>query len=223
MDLHASVCGAILGRDTTVRTRTPRCWQFGRAGLALQWIFQCNPERYRLRDALRDGFDVRPWTVRRYLREIRPGDMAAMWISSPSAGVYAPAEIISGAEQSGDDPDPYWVDPADADEVSWRVGCASVRPFPSHTEVGARSRPRLRRRGNHQDARRRQPFPVSDRTWQAIVARTPQQARRRTRSLNPAWATDELILALDLNLRDRGHIPSPRDPDIVALKRQDGA
>lgn len=42
-------------------------------------------------------------------------------------------------------------------------------------------------------------------------------ANRRTRSNNPAWVKDELILALDLYLRRRGHIPSPRDADIVEL------
>jgi hypothetical protein len=81
--------------DATVPTRTP--WpsgDSGRAGLVARWILQCNPERYRLRDALRDGFDVRSWTVSRYLWEIGPGDKAAMWISGPSAGVYALAVII---------------------------------------------------------------------------------------------------------------------------------
>lgn len=42
-------------------------------------------------------------------------------------------------------------------------------------------------------------------------------AVRRTRSNNPAWATDELILALEVYLRQRGHIPSPRDAEIVEL------
>src|SRR5712692_2191438 len=96
-------------RDATVPTRTH--WpsgDSGGAGLVARWILQCNPERYRLRDALRDGFDVRSWTVSRYLREIGPGDEAAMWISGPSAGIYALAEITTSAEQSADDPDPYW-------------------------------------------------------------------------------------------------------------------
>src|SRR6516162_3663886 len=46
---------------------------------------------------------------------------------------------------------------------------------------------------------------------------TGSPATRRTRSNNPAWATDELILALDVYLRQRGHIPSPRDAEIVEL------
>src|SRR5215470_11549725 len=46
---------------------------------------------------------------------------------------------------------------------------------------------------------------------------TGSPATRRTRSNNPAWATDELILALEVYLRQRGHIPSPRDAEIVEL------
>ncbi len=34
---------------------------------------------------------------------------------------------------------------------------------------------------------------------------------------NPPWARDELILALDLYLRHRPHIPDPADPEIVQL------
>jgi 5-methylcytosine-specific restriction enzyme A len=39
----------------------------------------------------------------------------------------------------------------------------------------------------------------------------------RTRSNNPSWAEDELILALDVYLRQRGRIPSLRDPSITDL------
>jgi hypothetical protein len=84
------------------------------------------------------GFDVRSWTVSRYLREIEPGDEAAMRISGPSAGVYALAEITSSAEQSADDPDPYWADPAAADEVSWHIGIRlSQTPPGTDAEIGA--------------------------------------------------------------------------------------
>jgi 5-methylcytosine-specific restriction enzyme A len=190
----------------------------GGAGLLAHWILQCNPERYRLLDALRDGFDVRSWTVSRYLREIASGDEVAMWISGTKAGVYALAEITSGAEQSADDPDPYWVDPVEVDEVSWHVGIClgPTLPDPIPRSVLAADSDfadaaiiRMPGGGN--------PFPVTSPQWRAITSRIPTPTRRRTRSLNPAWATDELILALDLYLRQRGRIPSPRDPAIVAL------
>lgn len=37
------------------------------------------------------------------------------------------------------------------------------------------------------------------------------------RARNPAWAVDELLLALDLYLRHRPQIPDGRHPDVVAL------
>jgi EVE domain len=69
-----------------------------------RWILQCNPERYGLRDALRDGFGVRRWTVARYLRDIALGDEVAMWVSGPGAGVCVLGEVTSGAERSAEEP-----------------------------------------------------------------------------------------------------------------------
>ena len=71
-----------------------------------RWVLQCNPERYRLLDALRDGYDVRSWKVARYLRDITPGDEVAMWISGPGGGVCVFGEVTNGAEWSLDDPTP---------------------------------------------------------------------------------------------------------------------
>ena len=61
------------------------------------------------------------------------------------------------------------------------------------------------------------PFRVTDPQWKAIVSRIGGPTSRRSRSNNPAWAIDELILALDVYLRQRGHIPSPHDAPIVEL------
>jgi hypothetical protein len=44
---------------------------------------------------LHDGFDIRSWTVSRYLREITPGDDVAMWITG--AGVRVLGEVTSPA------------------------------------------------------------------------------------------------------------------------------
>jgi hypothetical protein len=87
-----------------------------------RWILQCNPKRYRLLEALRDGFDVQSWTVARSRRVIAPGDEFAMWISGPGGGVCALGEITSAAGQYLEEPDPYWVDPTESDDVAWQVG-----------------------------------------------------------------------------------------------------
>jgi hypothetical protein len=47
----------------------------------------------------------------------------------------------------------------------------------------------------------------------ALLAHVRGPASRRTRSNNPSWVEDELILALDVYLSQRGHIPSPRDSE----------
>jgi 5-methylcytosine-specific restriction enzyme A len=187
-------------------------------GELAHWILQCNPERYRLGDALRDGFEIRSWTVSRYLREIAPSDEIAIWVAGSDGGVRVLGEVTSPAEQSADDPDPYWVDPAESDDVSWRVGVRLGEPLPepiprsmlaADPDFADAAIIRMPGGGN--------PFPVTDRQWQAIVSHTPAPTRRRTRANNPDWVTDELILALDLYLRERGHIPSPRDAEVVAL------
>jgi 5-methylcytosine-specific restriction protein A len=183
-----------------------------------RWVLQCNPKRYRLLDALSDGFDVGSWTVARYLQEMQPGDEVAMWISGPGGGVCALGEITRGAERSVEDPDPYWVDPDDADEATWNVGIRLSERLPEliprsvlaeDPDFADAAIIRMPGGGN--------PFPATDTQWKAIISRITAPAPGRTRSNNPAWARDELILALDVYLRQRGHIPSPRDTRIVEL------
>jgi predicted RNA-binding protein with PUA-like domain len=183
-----------------------------------RWILQCNLERYRLRDALRDGFDVKSWTVARYLKDIAPGDEVAMWLSGPGGGICVLGEVTSSAQRSPEEPDPYWVDPAEASNVSWHIGIRLAEPLaepiPRHVLVADPDFAdaaiiRMPGGGN--------PFPVTDPQWQAIVTRAASPARRRTRSNNPDWTTDELILALEVYLRQRGHIPSPHDAQILEL------
>lgn len=48
---------------------------------------------------------------------------------------------------------------------------------------------------------------------------SPEQipAKSHTAQSNPAWSRDELILALDLYLRHRPSLPSPKHPDVLEL------
>jgi predicted RNA-binding protein with PUA-like domain len=76
------------------------------------WIFQANPDRYRLIDALRatsEG-DEKLWQVNQHKTEIHIGDSAAIWQSGRAAGIYAIAEVTSEPEMLPADGDPYWVD-----------------------------------------------------------------------------------------------------------------
>jgi 5-methylcytosine-specific restriction protein A len=183
-----------------------------------RWILQCNPERYRLREALRDGYRIRSWTVARYLRDITPGDEVAMWISGSDGGIYVLGEVTTGAGRSAENPDPYWVDPAAPDDTSLHVGIRLSERLPepiprsvlaSDPDFADSAIIRMPGGGN--------PFPVTDEQWQAVVSRIATPARRRTRANSPDWTRDELILALEVYLRQRGHIPSPRDAQILQL------
>ncbi len=183
-----------------------------------RWILQCNPERYRLLDALRDGYDVQAWRVAQHFRDITAGDEVAMWISGPGGGVCVLGEVTRGAERFAEESDPYWADPAEAAGVIWHVGIRLGEPLPEMI-----SKPVLAADPDFADALiirmpgGKNPFPITDSQWNAIVSRIASRAPRRSRSSNPPWAADELILALDLYLRQRGHIPSPRDAQIVEL------
>lgn len=154
----------------------------------------------------------------RYLQDMQPRDEVAMWISGLDGGVYILGEITSSAERSADDQDPYWVDTADADAVSWHVGIRLGDPLPEPIPRSVLAADpafadaaivRMPGGGN--------PFPVTDPQWNALLSRIATPARRRTRSAHPNWTADELILALDVYLRQRGHIPSPGDAGIVSL------
>ena len=85
------------------------------------WILQANPRRYRLFDALRDGYEISSWSVAHLRDEIAPGDEFALWLSGEERGVYA-LGVVTEPPEYGQDDDPYWTDPADASTPTWRVG-----------------------------------------------------------------------------------------------------
>ena len=182
------------------------------------WILQSNPSKYRLLDALRDGFEINSWTIAQLRDDIATGDDVAMWISGSGSGIYAFGVVTKQAEWSAIDPDPYWVDPEAAAEPAWRVGIRLDHPL-------AAPIPRAQLKSDPEFADAliisipggRNPFRVTDRQWKAVTSRVAASTRHRTRSNNPGWTRDELILALDLYLRARGHIPSPRDDQVVQL------
>ena len=89
------------------------------------WIFQCNPEKYRIKEALLDeevknGFH---WKVKQHKDEIAKGHIGLMWCSGKSAGIIAIMKLISDpgefiesyAERK------YWIDTTNEDGVQFRV------------------------------------------------------------------------------------------------------
>jgi predicted RNA-binding protein with PUA-like domain len=75
------------------------------------WLFQANPNYYRLLEAIKE-LEEMYWLVTRYTKEIAVGDGVLVWMSGENAGVYAIAEIIEPPQILQEIPDlNYWLDP----------------------------------------------------------------------------------------------------------------
>jgi hypothetical protein len=78
------------------------------------WIFQANPNRYDVLNALSDDA-IGPnmhWTVNQHINEIAKGHLALIWLSGAEGGIYALTEITSNPQLLNvtNDEDKYWVD-----------------------------------------------------------------------------------------------------------------
>ncbi len=63
------------------------------------WIFQANPEKFDVVNALSDpNLPVKSWRVKQHKDKIKKGDIALIWVSGKEAGIYAIAEVISDPE-----------------------------------------------------------------------------------------------------------------------------
>jgi len=81
------------------------------------WIFQANPQRYDIMNALADeeiGSDMH-WGVNQYKSHIAKGNIGMIWLSGSEAGIYAIAEIVTDPQvmEEPDNERKYWTDSAD--------------------------------------------------------------------------------------------------------------
>ena len=88
------------------------------------WIFQANPERYDVLNALSDETlqeDV--WLVTRYKDQIRSGDVGLIWMSGKEGGIYAVIDVISYPQKMYDPEQSakYWVEETDKRQFRRRV------------------------------------------------------------------------------------------------------
>ena len=66
------------------------------------WIFQANPKKFRILDALSDPlYTWDNWKVKQHTDEIKKGDLVLIWVAGEKAGIYAIGGIAS---------DPYYTD-----------------------------------------------------------------------------------------------------------------
>ena len=101
------------------------------------WIFQCNPERYLIREALKTLDEIR-WLVSQHRDLVSVGDTVYLWQSGASAGIVArgrltalPKEGVEASEEAS-----LYVDPNDAlNSAQWRatiaVEASSAKPCAS--------------------------------------------------------------------------------------------
>lgn len=94
------------------------------------WIFQVNPNRYRLLEALQN-LDRMQFLTNRYKNRIKVGDIVLLWMSGNHAGIYAQARVDEGVAERKDDGDDasFWVDPNAAATAKPRVVLSIERRF----------------------------------------------------------------------------------------------
>ena len=89
------------------------------------WIFQANPQRYDMLNALADE-EIRNdmhWLVNQHKKDIAKGHLGMIWLSGKESGIYALTEIISDP-QLLEEPVPekkYWTDSEDKEGIKLRV------------------------------------------------------------------------------------------------------
>jgi hypothetical protein len=89
------------------------------------WIFQANPNRYDILNALSDdkiGDEIH-WLVNQHKSEISKGHIGLIWLSGRDSGIYAVTEIISNPQFMKEPitEEKYWVDAVDKDSEKLRV------------------------------------------------------------------------------------------------------
>jgi predicted RNA-binding protein with PUA-like domain len=88
------------------------------------WIFQANPQRYDVLNALADEALVDDvWEVSRYKSEIHAGHIGLVWMSGKESGIYAVFDITSEPQMMVDSEQSakYWMDEKDKGQLRRRV------------------------------------------------------------------------------------------------------
>lgn len=92
------------------------------------WIFQGNPDRFKIAAYLSASAGQITWLVTRYARKISPGDTVYIWVAqgkrgtTDTTGIVAEAEVLDRPTPRRDpDGARFWIDPAEANELAIRV------------------------------------------------------------------------------------------------------
>lgn len=72
------------------------------------WVFQANPKRFDLLQALQDS-DTETWSVNQHRQDIQPGDRVWFRLTGPDAGIYALGQVTSVPRPEANEFGDCWV------------------------------------------------------------------------------------------------------------------
>ena len=136
------------------------------------WIFQGNPQRYDVTNALSDEEigNTFHWTINQHKDKIKKGHLGLIWMSGPEAGIYALTRIESDPSQVSETPPEakYWLDSPEK-KVALRVRLTILkrlinRPILRKTLLELRGLQNLSILKQAQGTN----FPVRDEEWRRI-------------------------------------------------------
>lgn len=86
------------------------------------WIFQANPNKYRIEEALQDRAEDY-WNLRQHAGDVHAGDRILIWVSGDEAGIYALGTVVTEPVVRTDAPEsaPYWRPPENGGRPRPRV------------------------------------------------------------------------------------------------------
>lgn len=148
------------------------------------WIFQANPTRYDILNALTDsGVNQYTWQINQHANDIKKGDIALIWMSGKDAGIYAVAEITSSPAIMRDFPEEekYWTSSGDIGKLLLRAGLTITKvlvnsPIYRYELKAIRELEKLRILKMPQGTN----FPVSTPEWDIIKALLENKLRSST-------------------------------------------
>lgn len=149
-----------------------------RSGESKVWIFQANPRRYDVLNALADEFEVDMWTINQYKNYVRSGHIALIWMSGKEAGIYAIADIVSDPEFMIDSEEStkYWLSYEDKSQRRLRVKIKYTMKMINNPIMKEELR-KIKELRNLSIFKQPQGtnFPVSDKEWEIISGLVQQR------------------------------------------------
>jgi len=142
-----------------------------RSGETRVWMFQANPQRYDILNALADESDEDTWLVNQYQNYIHAGHIAVIWMSGKEGGIYAIGDVISDPEYIYDSETTtkYWMSDKDRGQKRLRVRIKYRLKLINNPVMKEELRniPNLRNMSIFRQPRGTN-FPVSDAEWKII-------------------------------------------------------